>query len=569
MKSSSIFICHAKEDTKFISFLCQKLKEKGFSPWLDNQNILPGQNRNIEIRRALKSAQFILVCLSHNSLTKRGYLNKEIKWSIDRFEEMLEEDIFLIPVKLEEFELPDYFSNIQAVNLYEEEGFEKLLSALNFQLSAKNTFLSENKNKIEQELKSFNNDSLFKSIQNSYLKALIELLSLQYPWGEWSDRRTSLETSIAERRVFRGPEGPKPNVARTLFAIEALSLSNKSYFEYEINAAYNWMIGNINRGWFKEWTSSASEDSEISIPNLIHRNDIRHSAQVATTICQMNGERDILAQITKNLYKTFDQQKAFWPESEENKTPKLLSTVYSVEFLGKILNNQYRLPIEDLLNKDLSKSILNVYRNAIIALDDEANKGNGLLGQSFRKATPYLTGLALFRLAPLAPFKHGMDILIEKMVKMLLRSMKENGWVDVSIPNSLRETTRKRTTLRIIAGLSRYFSYSCNLDKATIDKLLKMVINIISESKSSELDSPDYACSLICLYNLNNDIKELNIDTESVRKDKEVTNLNFRKRWQEVYSTYINNLSLGMEYNISGYQNIYSEMREKMSLLEH
>jgi len=54
--------------------------------------------------------------------------------------------------------------------------------------------------------------------------ALTELLTLQYPWGEWSDRRTRLESIIAEREPHRGPEGPKPNVARTLFALDVLDL---------------------------------------------------------------------------------------------------------------------------------------------------------------------------------------------------------------------------------------------------------------------------------------------------------------------------------------------------------
>jgi hypothetical protein len=55
-----------------------------------------------------------------------------------------------------------------------------------------------------------------------YKLAITRLLALQYPWGEWSDRRTTLESTIAERRAVRGLEGPKPNVARTLFAVEAL-----------------------------------------------------------------------------------------------------------------------------------------------------------------------------------------------------------------------------------------------------------------------------------------------------------------------------------------------------------
>lgn len=128
-----IFICYAKEDTEAARKLYKRLKQEGFNPWLDEVDILPGQIWDFEINRNMKSADFILICLSKCSTSKRGYLNKEINLALDRFKEMPEEDIFLIPMKLEECDLPDRLSRFQAVNWFDDDGNERLFEALKSQ----------------------------------------------------------------------------------------------------------------------------------------------------------------------------------------------------------------------------------------------------------------------------------------------------------------------------------------------------------------------------------------------------------------------------------------------------
>ncbi len=134
-QSPLIFLCHAKEDRAPVKRLYEDLKQAGFNPWLDEVDILPGHDWDFEIKRAMKSTNFTLICLSKFSVRKRGYLNKEIKWALDRQDEMPEGDIFLIPVKLEECDLPYRLEKIQAVDLFMPDGFEKLVNALKYQLA--------------------------------------------------------------------------------------------------------------------------------------------------------------------------------------------------------------------------------------------------------------------------------------------------------------------------------------------------------------------------------------------------------------------------------------------------
>ena len=128
-----IFLCHAKEDIDHARSCYDHLKEAGFDPWLDEKNILPGQNWNLEIQKAMDQADFALILLSKGSIKKRGFLNKEILWALDKQKEMLEDDIFVIPIKLDGCQLPRSLSSFQAVDLFGSNGMERLIETLNHQ----------------------------------------------------------------------------------------------------------------------------------------------------------------------------------------------------------------------------------------------------------------------------------------------------------------------------------------------------------------------------------------------------------------------------------------------------
>jgi hypothetical protein len=79
-----IFLCHASEDKAPVREVYRRLRAiNGFEPWLDEKKLLPGQKWDDEIKRALKTSDFILVFLSHSSVTKRGYVQREMKLALD------------------------------------------------------------------------------------------------------------------------------------------------------------------------------------------------------------------------------------------------------------------------------------------------------------------------------------------------------------------------------------------------------------------------------------------------------------------------------------------------------
>ena len=124
-----IFLNYAPDDVLLVKDLYQKLLVEGFRPWMDT-DLLPGEKREISIRRAIRNSDFILICLSHRSIGKRGRLQKEIRLALDICQEMLDEDIYLIPVRLEECDLPENLRNFEKVDLFASDGWARLVKAI-------------------------------------------------------------------------------------------------------------------------------------------------------------------------------------------------------------------------------------------------------------------------------------------------------------------------------------------------------------------------------------------------------------------------------------------------------
>jgi len=125
-----VFLCHSSSDKTKIRDLYRQLLSDGFDPWIDEEKLIPGQHWEQEIPKAVRNSDVVIVCLSQRSITKSGYVQKEIKYALDVADEQPEGVIFLIPLKLEECNIPDRLQHLQGVDLYDEKGYERLTVSL-------------------------------------------------------------------------------------------------------------------------------------------------------------------------------------------------------------------------------------------------------------------------------------------------------------------------------------------------------------------------------------------------------------------------------------------------------
>jgi serine/threonine protein kinase len=134
-----LFLCHCSENKPEVRELYRRLRSIGISAWFDEEDLLPGQEWRDEIPRAVGDADVVVVCLSEHSLTKKGFVQKEIRFALDVADEQPSGRIFIIPVRLVDCDVPDRLKKWQWVNLFEDHGFDRLVKALRYHLASKGT----------------------------------------------------------------------------------------------------------------------------------------------------------------------------------------------------------------------------------------------------------------------------------------------------------------------------------------------------------------------------------------------------------------------------------------------
>src|SRR6185312_7470561 len=97
---------YAHEDAAAAERLYREFVKRGFSAWLDRKKLLPGQNWPRRIEDAIISADFFVACFSTRSVDKRGGFQAEIRYALDCAKRVPLDDVFLIPVRLDECRVP-------------------------------------------------------------------------------------------------------------------------------------------------------------------------------------------------------------------------------------------------------------------------------------------------------------------------------------------------------------------------------------------------------------------------------------------------------------------------------
>jgi len=134
-KQLKVFLCHSSADKPVVRELYQRLSaESWIDVWLDEEKLFPGQDWNLEIEKAVEAADAILVCLSNNSITKEGYVQRELRIVLDYADYNPEGTLYVIPIRLEACDPPRRLRPWQYADYFPVEGqaraFERLLVSL-------------------------------------------------------------------------------------------------------------------------------------------------------------------------------------------------------------------------------------------------------------------------------------------------------------------------------------------------------------------------------------------------------------------------------------------------------
>lgn len=292
-----VFLCHSSGDKPTVRDLYHRLRADGVDPWLDEENLLPGQDWQQEIRKAVRLSDVVVVCLSRESITKAGYVQKEIRYALDVSDEQPEGTIFLIPLKLEECEVPERLRRWQWVNFFEEGSYDRLMRALQIRASTieattipgKTPSLFRTWHKAPADLEEFS-PYLLKEIDRvttearSVFAKLSEFPSdpstnmefMKYINGMISkvqfDRRLDIEVTCLDenRRYFVHPWFP--NLVGSTHASQWTGSQGTEFIEWF------WMAVQEMKHGYLTWTDSLASDPELYIYVLMGREYRRKTA---------------------------------------------------------------------------------------------------------------------------------------------------------------------------------------------------------------------------------------------------------------------------------------------------
>jgi TIR domain len=128
-----VFVSYAREDVEQADQLAVALARAGLRPWIDRRELLVGQNWKRTIEHAIRQSDLFIALLSPRSLSKRGFVQSELRRAFEVAEEIPEHKLYILPVRIEACEpTQPALRSLHRVDLFPdwEDGIRKLIRSV-------------------------------------------------------------------------------------------------------------------------------------------------------------------------------------------------------------------------------------------------------------------------------------------------------------------------------------------------------------------------------------------------------------------------------------------------------
>jgi hypothetical protein len=115
-----IFLSHASADKAVVRRIWKALQTAGHEAWLDANEILVGESIPAALERGLRSADFVILCLSRASVD-RGWVSAERDVSL--MESVSKRSVRVLPVRLDDVAPPYIIGHLACVDLFPPSQF--------------------------------------------------------------------------------------------------------------------------------------------------------------------------------------------------------------------------------------------------------------------------------------------------------------------------------------------------------------------------------------------------------------------------------------------------------------
>ena len=125
-----VFLCHSRIDRDSVHALYLRLTKDHVKVWLDKEKLLPGHDWKREIQRAILESEVVIICLSKSFNKREGYRYEELKLALKKAHLLPDDEVFIIPVRLEKCDVPESLMHLHRVDLFGRGGYKRLIRAL-------------------------------------------------------------------------------------------------------------------------------------------------------------------------------------------------------------------------------------------------------------------------------------------------------------------------------------------------------------------------------------------------------------------------------------------------------
>jgi LysM repeat protein len=159
-----VFLCYTSTDKpKVLELYRRLLREDWIDPWIDKEKILPGQHWSTVIRQSLSEADSVIIFISKKSTTKESFVQREMNLAWELSLNKPRGTIYLIPLRLENCEVPFDLRERQWVDYFgenQEQTYRLLLKSLKARHEQKLKEEIDNKSPNEEFPPNPGNDTL-------------------------------------------------------------------------------------------------------------------------------------------------------------------------------------------------------------------------------------------------------------------------------------------------------------------------------------------------------------------------------------------------------------------------
>lgn len=134
-QSLKVYIVYSSVDYIAAQDIYKKLSDINIDVWFDREELVPGVDWKKLIKNAIRDTDLALICMSSNTVNKEGFFQREVKSVLDRYDEKPEGSLFIIPLRLDDCQIPNRLKEFETIDIFEEGGWKRLLELIELKKS--------------------------------------------------------------------------------------------------------------------------------------------------------------------------------------------------------------------------------------------------------------------------------------------------------------------------------------------------------------------------------------------------------------------------------------------------